>query len=49
MKAILIPGNGTTDMSEIWLPYVKRKLEELEITVIAKNMPDPQLGRMRYC
>lgn len=45
---MLIPGNGNTDMSEIWLPYAKAKLEELNIKVIAKNMPDPELARKSY-
>lgn len=48
MKAMLIPGNGNADMSEIWLPYIKRELQALNITVVAKNMPDPELARMRY-
>lgn len=48
MKAMIIPGNGNADMSEIWYPYVKLELEKLGITVIAQNMPDPMLARKRY-
>lgn len=45
---MLIPGNGNADMSEIWYPYVKKALEESGIEVVAKNMPDPELGSMKY-
>ena len=48
MKAMIIPGNGNVDMSEIWFPYIKERLEELNIQVIAKNMPDPELARKSY-
>ncbi|MCL4379095.1 MAG: alpha/beta hydrolase [Candidatus Marsarchaeota archaeon] len=48
MKAMIIPGNGNADMSEIWFPYIKERLEELNIQVIAKNMPDPELARKSY-
>ena len=48
MKAMIIPGNGDTDISENWFPYVKSALEKLDITVIAKNMPDPELARKEY-
>ena len=45
---MIIPGNGKTDISENWFPYVKQGLENLGIRVIAKNMPDPILARKRY-
>ena len=45
---MLVPGNGNTDMSEIWFPYAKRELEALGIRVVAQNMPDPELARMKY-
>jgi len=48
MKAMIIPGNENTDISENWFPYVKRELEKLGIEVIAKNMPDPVLARKDY-
>lgn len=48
MKAIIIPGNGTTDITENWFPYVKNGLEELGLDVIAENMPDPDLARKEY-
>jgi len=48
MKAMIIPGNGNTDMSENWFPYVKGELERLGIEVIAENMPDPDLARKEY-
>ena len=48
MRAMIIPGNGNTDISENWFPYVKEKLEALGIEVIAKNMPDPDLERKEF-
>ena len=48
MKAMIIPGNGNTDISENWFPYVKRELESISIEVIAKNMPDAKLARRKY-
>ena len=35
-------------MSEIWYPYAKAELEKAGIVVVAKNMPDPELGSMKY-
>ena len=29
MKAMIIPGNGNTDINENWFPYVKNALEKL--------------------
>lgn len=48
MKAMIIPGNGNRDISEIWFPYVKNNLEKLGFKVIAKNMPDADLARRKY-
>jgi len=48
MKAMLVPGNGDTDLSEIWYPYAKREIEKLDISVIAKKMPDSDLARKEY-
>ncbi len=48
MKAMIIPGNGNADMSEIWYPYAKIELEKLGIKVIAKNMPDADLARKEF-
>lgn len=48
MKVIIIPGNGNTDISENWFPYVKEKLEKLGLKVIAENMPDPDLARKEF-
>lgn len=48
MKVMIIPGNGNTDISENWFPYVKKRLEELGIDAIAKNMPDPDLARRQF-
>lgn len=44
-KVIIIPGNGNTDISENWFPYVKNKLEKANILVLVMNMPDPELAR----
>lgn len=48
MKVMIIPGNGNTDISENWFPYVKERLESSGIKVIAKNMPDPDLARKEF-
>lgn len=48
MRAIIIPGNNNTDLSEFWYPQVKKELEKLGLDVIAKNMPDPDLARKQY-
>jgi uncharacterized protein len=48
MIAMIIPGNGGADVSEIWIPYVKQELENVGFTVIAKNMPDAELARKKY-
>lgn len=48
MKAIIIPGNGNTDISENWFSYVNKELEKLGLEVIAENMPDPDLARKKY-
>ncbi len=48
MKAILVPGNGNTDIADNWFPFVKKELERMGVTVIAKNMPDPILARKEY-
>ncbi len=48
IKAMIIPGNGNTDISENWFPYVKKNLEALGMRVIAKNMPDPDLARQSF-
>ena len=45
MKVIIIPGNGNTDINDIWFPSVKQALEKKSIEVIAHNMPDPELAR----
>ncbi len=45
---MIIPGNGNTDITDHWFPYVKRHLERLGMTVIARNMPDPDLARKAF-
>lgn len=45
---MIIPGNENTDISENWFPYVKKGLEKLDVKVIAKNMPDPDIAREKY-
>ena len=48
MKAIIIPGNGNTDITANWFQNVKNELEKLGLDVIAENMPDPDLARKKY-
>lgn len=45
MKAMIIPGNGITDITDNWFQNVKDGLEKLGLDVIAKNMPDPDLAK----
>ena len=48
MRAMIIPGNNNTAISECWYPQVKKELEKLGLDVIAKNMPDPDLARKQF-
>jgi len=48
MKAIIIPGNGNTDITENWFQNVKNELQKLGLEVVAENMPDPALARKKY-
>jgi len=48
MQAMIIPGNGNADISQIWRPYVKRELEKIGFEVVAENMPDADLARKQY-
>lgn len=52
LKIIFIPGNGGGGEDILapdgWWPYVKAKLEELGLEVIARNYPDPDLVRREY-
>lgn len=48
MKVIFIPGNGGGGPNDNWFPYLKDKLEELKIEVIASEFPDNQLARESY-
>lgn len=48
MKAMIIPGNGVTDIKDNWFPYLKKELENMGIAVVAKNMPDPDIAREKF-
>lgn len=48
MRAMIVPGNQNATLSQEWYPWVKRELEKLGITTIAKNMPDAELARKQY-
>ena len=48
MKAMIIPGNGGENMSQIWYSYIKKELEKLGFQVISENMPDPVLAREKF-
>ena len=48
MKAIIIPGNGITYITDNWFQSVRKGLEELGLDVIAENMPDPDLARREF-
>jgi uncharacterized protein len=48
LKVILIHGNGGGRVSDNWLPYVEKQLQQLGIAVIAKDFPDSDLARSSY-
>ena len=48
VKVILMHGNGGCSPHDYWFPYVKRELEKLDITVIARQFPDAILARDYY-
>ena len=48
MKAMIIPGNGNTPITNNWNLYVKSELEKLSVEVIAENMPDADLAREKF-
>lgn len=48
VKIILIHGNGGSTVNDNWFPYVKKELENLSLTVIAKTFPDNKLARKKY-
>lgn len=48
MKVIFIPGNGGGGPTDNWFPYLKEKLENLKIKVVASEFPDNQLARESY-
>lgn len=48
IKAIFIPGNGGGTPRDNWFPYVKKELEAMQITVIAKDFPDNVFARQEY-
>lgn len=47
-KIILMHGNGGSGVEDNWFPYVKRKLENLGINVVAKTFPDNKLARQEF-
>src|SRR5438067_595746 len=48
IKVILIPGNGGGTPQDGWFPYLKHELENLNISVIARQFPDAMLAREKY-
>lgn len=48
IKVIVIPGNGGGTPLDNWFPYVKLRLEKLEVEVIAQDFPDSVLARAEY-
>ncbi len=43
MKAMTIPGNGNTDITENWYQSVRVELQKLGLDAIAENKHDPDL------
>jgi uncharacterized protein len=48
MKAMIIPGNGGSLITDNWFSDVKNGLENLGVNVVAENMPDPELARKEF-
>jgi len=48
MRVIILPGNGNCDIASQWYLNVKKELENLDIEVVAENMPDPDLARKEF-
>ena len=48
MNALILPGNGGTEITDNWYQHVKKGLGQLNIKVTAENMPDPDLARKEY-
>lgn len=48
MKAMIVPGNGNSDITSNWFQAVKQDLQDMGVEVIAQNMPDPDLARQEY-
>ena len=48
MRAIILPGNGNCDIGSQWYLHVKKEFENMNIEVIAENMPDADLARKEY-
>jgi uncharacterized protein len=48
LKVIFIHGNGNSTPNDNWFPYVKNKLEKLNVKVIAQQFPDIPLAREKY-
>lgn len=44
----MIPGNGNATIDDWWFPSIRDALGERGFTVIAKNMPDPDLARQEF-
>ncbi len=47
-KVIFIPGNGGGSPRDNWFPYLKQKLEQENIQVIAEEFPDNELARESF-
>lgn len=48
MRAILIHGNGNSKPTDNWFPYLKKKLEDVGVKVVAPQFPDTELARSSY-
>lgn len=48
IKVVFAPGNGGGSVHENWFVYLKKELENMGITVVAKDFPDPMLAREKY-
>jgi hypothetical protein len=46
-KIILLPGNGEASPTrDHWFPWLIQELQKLNLEVVARDMPDPEIARM---
>ncbi|MGL5825303.1 MAG: RBBP9/YdeN family alpha/beta hydrolase [Nocardioides sp.] len=47
-RVVLIPGNAGASVDGVWFPSLRRRLIDHGLEVVARDFPDPLMGRSRY-